>query len=219
MRTVNRTTDVVIAELRASRILPVVVIDDSAHAVELASALADGGVRSAEFTLRTPAALDGIRRVRDIDGFIPGAGTVLTTQQVDACADAGARFIVSPGFDIAVVERALERGLLPIPGVATATEIQAALRCELVAVKFFPAEHLGGIAALKTFSQPFPGLQFVPSGGIDAGNVESYLRHEFVLAAAGSWMVPRSAIARADFAAITQLTLLATQLSRRPAQS
>lgn len=194
------------------RIVPVVVIDDAAQAGGLAAALAAGGIRCAEITLRTPAGLAAIAAAAATPDFVVGAGTVLTADQVDRCADAGARFIVSPGFDEAVVDRARELGLAVLPGVATATEIQRALRAGLQAVKFFPADQLGGLPAIAAFSAPFPGLKFMPSGGVSATNALDYLGHPAVFAVGGSWMVPRAAVVAGDFATIEALSFDATVL-------
>lgn len=188
------------------RIVPVITIDDAARAVDLAHALAAGGIPCAEITLRTPAGLPAIAAIASVPDFTLGAGTVITVEQVDEVADAGATFIVSPGLDEAVVTRALERGLGVLPGVATATEIQAALRLGLDVVKFFPADRLGGLGTIAALAAPFPSLTFMPSGGVGAGNAAEYLNHPAIFGVSGSWMAPRDAIANREFETIERLS-------------
>jgi 2-dehydro-3-deoxyphosphogluconate aldolase/(4S)-4-hydroxy-2-oxoglutarate aldolase len=179
-------------------IVPVVVIDDADRAHDLALALRDGGVGCAEFTLRTPAGLAAIAATAGIEGFLAGAGTVLSVEQADAAIDAGATFAVTPGYDPAVADRLREGGVTVVPGVATPTEVQRARADGFTDVKIFPAGHLGGAGYLDALHGPFPDMRFVPSGGVSADNFGDYLRRSWVLAASGSWMVPRDAIARGD---------------------
>jgi len=188
--------------LRAVGIVPVVVLDDADRARDLALALRDGGVGCAEFTLRTPAGLAAIAATADIEGFLAGAGTVLTVEQADAAIDAGATFAVTPGYDPAIADRLRAGGVAVVPGVATPTEVQRALCDGFTDVKVFPAGHLGGAGYLDALHGPFPGMRFVPSGGVSPDSLGDYLRRPWVLAASGSWMVPREAIARGDFDAI-----------------
>ena len=202
----------VIGSLSAARIVPVIVIDDPAHAGELAAALVEGGIRAAEVTLRTPAGLDAMAAMAAHGDLIVGAGTVLTPEQVDACAAAGAQFIVSPGFDEDVVARAQEAGLGMLPGVATATEVQRALRSGLTELKLFPADRLGGIAMIDSLRGPFPDLRFMPSGGVGASNAVEYLAHPGVFAISGSWMATRAAIASGDFEGIRAASAAAMEL-------
>jgi 2-dehydro-3-deoxyphosphogluconate aldolase / (4S)-4-hydroxy-2-oxoglutarate aldolase len=194
-----------LASLASMRVIPVIVIEDGAAARPLADALAAGGLRCAEITLRTPAALDAITCFAGNGSLLVGAGTVLDPEQVSAAVDAGARFVVSPGFDAEVVRCCQRLGVPVLPGTATPSEIQQAWRAGLTAVKFFPAETLGGIAALSAIAAPFPGMTFVPTGGITAANVSAYLRHRAVLAVGGSWMAPRSLVAAGDWQRIGQL--------------
>lgn len=194
------------AALGANRIVPVVVIDDADAAPDLADALAAGGIGCAEITLRTPAGLAAIGAVAGRADFVVGAGTVLTVEQVDAAADAGARFLVSPGLDDAVIARAAERGIPIVPGVATATEIQRALGRGIRQLKLFPANLVGGLAAVRAFAGPFPDVRFLPSGGVSAGNAAEYLASPSVFAVSGSWMVPAAAIAAGDFEAVRALS-------------
>ncbi|NQX26143.1 bifunctional 4-hydroxy-2-oxoglutarate aldolase/2-dehydro-3-deoxy-phosphogluconate aldolase [Microbacteriaceae bacterium VKM Ac-2854] len=192
--------------LAASRIVPVVVIDDAAHARGIVDALSSGGIGSAEITLRTSAGLEALAAAAEHPTAVVGAGTVLSAEQVDRCVDAGAQFIVSPGLDVAVVERALEHGILPLPGIATASELQLALSLGLTAVKLFPVELLGGVRAVDALAAPFPDVEFFPSGGVSAANAGEYLRRSSVLAVGGSWMVPRDALARGDTDTVRRLS-------------
>jgi 2-dehydro-3-deoxyphosphogluconate aldolase / (4S)-4-hydroxy-2-oxoglutarate aldolase len=209
-------TEDVLGQLAAMRVIPVVVLDDSAAAAPLAEALSDAGLRCAEITLRTAAgeaAISIMARQRDL---LVGAGTVLDGDQAERVVEAGARFIVSPGFDEEVVRRCQELPVPVLPGTATATEIQQARRAGLRVVKFFPAETLGGVHALDALSAPFPDMRFIPTGGISPGNLPPYLARSFVLAVGGSWMVPRQLIADRDWA---QVTRLARDAARLAAQS
>jgi 2-dehydro-3-deoxyphosphogluconate aldolase / (4S)-4-hydroxy-2-oxoglutarate aldolase len=203
----------VLAQLATVRIVPVIVIDDVAAASPLADALVAGGMRCAEVTFRTPAALAAVSRFARNGGLLVGAGTVLDSGQVSAAVDAGARFVVSPGFDSEVVDRCQQLGVPVLPGTATPTEIQRAQRHGLRAAKFFPAETLGGITALAAISAPFPGMTFVPTGGITPANAPGYLRHPRVLAVGGSWMVPRTLIAARDWQQIGRLAAEAAELA------
>ncbi len=200
MTTVASEIPALIAEVG---IVPVVVLDDADRARDLAVALRDGGVGCAEFTLRTPAGLAAIAATADLDGFLAGAGTVLTVAQADAAIDAGARFAVTPGYDPAVADRLRAGGVAVVPGVATPTEVQRALGDGFADVKIFPAGHLGGAGYLDALHGPFPDMRFIPSGGVSPDSLGDYLRRPWVLAASGSWMVPRDAIARGDFDTIT----------------
>jgi 2-dehydro-3-deoxyphosphogluconate aldolase / (4S)-4-hydroxy-2-oxoglutarate aldolase len=202
----------VLERLERSRIVPVVVIDDAAKAPEVAAALAAGGIHCAEITLRTAAGIASLAAIAGTPDFVLGAGTVLTPEQVDQCVDAGAEFIVSPGFDDDVVARAQERGVLALPGIATATEIQRALRAGLTEVKFFPADRLGGLATIAALAAPFPGLRFMPSGGVSPTNAVEYLAHPAIFAIGGSWMVSRQAIAAGDFDTLRRLSTEAISL-------
>jgi 2-dehydro-3-deoxyphosphogluconate aldolase/(4S)-4-hydroxy-2-oxoglutarate aldolase len=202
-----------LTQLASLRIVPVIVIDDLAAARPLADALAAGGLRCAEVTLRTSAALEAIPRFAANPDLLVGAGTVLDPDQVSAAVDVGARFIVSPGFDAEVVQRCQQLGVPVLPGTATPTDIQQARRAGLTAVKFFPAETLGGVTALDAIAAPFPGITFVPTGGVTPKNVAAYLRHQAVLAVGGSWMTPRKLIAAGDWQQIGQLAAEAARLA------
>lgn len=195
-------------------IVPVVVIDDPAHAIPLANALSRGGIRCAEITLRTPAGLDAIRAIAadGPDGFVVGAGTVLTTDDADRAVAAGATFVVSPGLDQRVVERAGELGVEPVPGVASATEVQTAHRLGLRHVKLFPAHLVGGLQLIDALRGPFPEMSFLPSGGVGPHNAAEYIRHDGVFAISGSWVAPRGLIADRSFDEIELLCREAAEL-------
>ena len=191
--------------LAAHRIIPVIVIDDAGHAVDLAHALAEGGIPCAEVTLRTPAGLDAIRAMAAVPGFTVGAGTVVSPDQVDAVAAAGAAFVVSPGLDLEIVAACRAIGLGVLPGVATASEAMAALRAGIDVVKFFPADRLGGLGTIRALAAPLPQLGFVPSGGVTRESLAEYLADPAVPAVSGSWMAPRALINNRDFAEIRRL--------------
>jgi 2-dehydro-3-deoxyphosphogluconate aldolase/(4S)-4-hydroxy-2-oxoglutarate aldolase len=202
------------AALGRARLVPVVALDDAAHAGPLADALVAGGLPVAEVTFRTPAAGDAIRAMADRGDLLLGAGTVLTSAQVDQAVAAGASYVVSPGLSRAVVERCAEHGVLALPGTVTATEVQAALGLGLTAVKFFPAGTSGGATAIDALSAPFTGVRFVPTGGIGPANLAEYLGIDAVVAVGGSWMVPRDRIRCGDFEAVRRLTAEAVALVR-----
>jgi 2-dehydro-3-deoxyphosphogluconate aldolase/(4S)-4-hydroxy-2-oxoglutarate aldolase len=186
-------------------VIPVVVIDDPGRAADLAAALVDGDLPIAEVTLRTPGALASIATMARHPDLLVGAGTVLTPQQATAAAGAGARFAVCPGLSRPVVDRCRALGLPVLPGVATATEVLAALDDGLDAVKFFPAETSGGAPAVAALAAVFGGMRFVPTGGITAVNAVDYLRLPSVLAVGGSWMVPRALLRDGDFDQVREL--------------
>jgi 2-dehydro-3-deoxyphosphogluconate aldolase/(4S)-4-hydroxy-2-oxoglutarate aldolase len=204
----------VLDSLEAARLVPVIVIDDASRAGDLAGALVDGGIGAVEVTLRTPAGLDAMAAMAALGGLIVGAGTVISPEQVDASAASGATFIVSPGFDEEVVARARELGLGVLPGVATATEVQRALRAGLTQLKLFPADRLGGLAMIDSLLGPFPGIRFMPSGGVTAANAAEYLAHPGVFAISGSWMATRAQIAAGDFDAIRDASAAAMDIVR-----
>jgi len=209
----------VLEVIAASRLLPVVVIDDAEAALPLAAALKQGGLRCVEITFRTAAAAAALRAMAGDADLTVGAGTVLSREQVDLALDAGARYIVTPGFSPEVVRHCQHRSVPVFPGVATATEIQAAMSAGLGTVKFFPAEPLGGVTMLRALGAPFPMMRFIPTGGIGPGNLAAYLGHPAVLAVGGSWMVAPSLVRAGDFAAITELTAEAVRLAAARAGS
>jgi 2-dehydro-3-deoxyphosphogluconate aldolase/(4S)-4-hydroxy-2-oxoglutarate aldolase len=177
-------------EIARISVVPVIKLDDPKDAVPMALALKAGGVPVAEVTFRTSAAEESIRRIAsEVEGVLLGAGTVLTAEQAERAHKAGAKFIVSPGLDREVVEKSLELGMDVLPGCATPTEIMAALKLGLTAVKFFPASVYGGLQGIKALSAAFPGLKFVPTGGVGPKNLAEFLGFAPVLACGGSWMV------------------------------
>jgi 2-dehydro-3-deoxyphosphogluconate aldolase/(4S)-4-hydroxy-2-oxoglutarate aldolase len=178
-------------ELRRMRIVPVVVIRDPLQATSLAQALVEGGLPCVEITFRTPGAPEALRRIAgEVPGILVGAGTVLTVEQAAAAREAGARFIVSPGFSPRVVDYCQARDIPVYPGVCTPTEIEAALEKGLEVLKFFPAEPMGGARFLRAISAPFPELQFIPTGGIGLEQLPAYLALDQVVACGGSWLAP-----------------------------
>jgi 2-dehydro-3-deoxyphosphogluconate aldolase/(4S)-4-hydroxy-2-oxoglutarate aldolase len=203
----------VLEAITATRLLPVVVIDDARAAPPLAAALQRGGVHCAEITLRTAAAEAALRAMAQDPSMVVGAGTVLNAAQAARVIDAGARYIVTPGFSLEVVRHCQARSVPVFPGIATASELLAALDAGIETVKFFPAESLGGVSMLKALAAPFGMMRFIPTGGITAANLAGYLRHPAVLAVGGSWMVAARLIAAGDFAEITRLTTEAVSIA------
>ena len=195
-------------------VVPVVVLEDASDAVAVARALVDGGLPIVEVTLRTAAAPDAIRQIADnVPDAVIGAGTVLSAEQVDLAANAGAKFIVSPGLHDAVVERSRDLDLPVFPGVATASEAQKAWNMGLRTLKFFPAGQAGGVAMLKALGSVFRDVRFMPTGGVSAANLPDYLQLSSVIACGGSWLTPQKAIADGDFDAITKLATEARGIS------
>ncbi|HOF02804.1 MAG TPA: bifunctional 4-hydroxy-2-oxoglutarate aldolase/2-dehydro-3-deoxy-phosphogluconate aldolase [Atribacterota bacterium] len=188
-------------------IIPVVKIDQAQDAVPLGKALLSGDLPAAEITFRTAAAEDAIKALTDeLPELLVGAGTVLTIEQVQKAVAAGAKFIVSPGFNTKIVDYCLENNIAITPGVNSPTQIEMAIEKGLKAVKFFPAEASGGLPLLKALSGPFSEIKFIPTGGIDQNNLLSYLSHPQVLACGGSWMVKPELILSGNFEQITILT-------------
>lgn len=179
--------------MRTAPVIPVLVIEDAQDARPLAEALVAGGLRVLEVTLRTPAALDAIRRMNLVPGAIVGAGTVINEEQFEEAHAAGAEFVVSPGLTENVAQAASRLGVPFLPGVATAGEIMHGLDLGLAHFKFFPAETSGGIKALKALAAPFAQCRFCPTGGITAASAPDWLALDPVLCVGGSWIVPRGA--------------------------
>ena len=168
-----------------------------------------------EVTFRTEAAVEGIKKIHEkFPGMLIGAGTVLTKTQVDQAMEAGAQFIVSPGFDSEVVDYCISRNIPVIPGCMTPTEITMAVKAGLSVVKFFPAQPAGGITMLKALAAPYPKLKFMPTGGIDPQNLKDYLSFSKVIACGGSWMVKENLIKAGDFDKIYELTKNAVALAQ-----
>lgn len=187
-------------------IVPVVAIDDAADAPNLGRALIAGGLPCAEITFRTAAAADAIRAMSsEFPDMLVGAGTVLTVAQAEEAISAGSKFVVTPGFDEAVVDYCLAQGVPITPGVMTPTEINMALNKGIKLLKFFPAEAAGGIKALKAIGGPYGGVRFIPTGGIGVGNLVDYLQLPMVHACGGSWLVKKQLIASGEFEQITKL--------------
>ena len=196
----------VIQTLSRIGIVPVIAIDDASKAVPLAKALAAGGLNAAEITFRTPAGEEALRQIaREMPEMLVGAGTVLTREQVDRAADAGARFLVSPGFHSEVTEYALSKSLLMLPGTATPGEMEQAMALGLDIVKFFPAEQNGGVAKLKALAGPYPNLRWMPTGGINVKNMMDYLSFDRVPFCGGTWMVKKELIQQERWEEITAI--------------
>jgi 2-dehydro-3-deoxyphosphogluconate aldolase/(4S)-4-hydroxy-2-oxoglutarate aldolase len=201
------------AILDDERLLPIVVLDDATVALPLGAAVRAGGLSSVEITLRTPAALAAIRALARESDLVVGAGTVLTTAQAEEAVDAGASFIVAPGVSAKVVAWCRDAEVPVFPGVATATDIQAALELGIEVMKFFPADINGGVPAIKALSAPFRAVKFVPTGGVTPANLAAYLEQPSVLAVGGSWLVARSAIASQDWSGITAVVAAAVEIT------
>ena len=194
-------------------IVPVVVLNDVKNAVPLAQSLINGGLPCAEVTFRTEAAQQSIVEIsKNFPQMFVGAGTVLTTEQVDRAVDAGAKFIVSPGFNPKVVEYCIKKGYPVTPGIMTPTELEMALEFGLDVVKFFPAENAGGLKMIKAMAAPYTKMKFMPTGGINPQNVREYLQCDKILACGGSWMVKGDLINNGNFAEIEKLTKEASQI-------
>ena len=188
-------------------LVPVVQIEVSNDAIKLGKALLDGGLPCAEITFRTESAAEAIHSITaSLPEILLGAGTVLTISQAEQAVDAGAQFVVSPGFNRKVVDWCLERAVPVIPGVATPTEIEMALDSGLNILKFFPAQALGGVEMLKAIAAPYGSVKFIPTGGINAQNLAEYLKLPVVFACGGSWFVKSNLISAGDFSEITLLT-------------
>ncbi len=197
-------------------VVPLVVPSDPETAIRVARALLAGGLEVIEVVLRTDAAIECLAAVAEsLPEAMIGAGTVLSREHARKAADAGARFIVSPGLHEAVVDESLARGLPVFPGVATATEAQAAWNLGLRTMKFFPASLAGGPAMLKALSSVFRDVKFMPTGGISAGNLADYLALPSVLACGGSWLTPGSAIAQGNYQEVTNLAAEAVVIAKK----
>lgn len=201
----------VLKQLGMMGVVPVVVLEDKKDAVPLANAMAEGGVPCAEVTLRTAAGLDSIAEMAADGKVLVGAGSVRTLENCKDALSAGAKFIVSPGLSVKVVEHCLENDVAVLPGCVTPTEIMQAMELGLDTVKFFPASVYGGLSAMKALSGPFPTMHFVPTGGIGAANLAEYLAAPFIAAVGGSWLCAKADIAAGDFAKITRLCREARQ--------
>jgi 2-dehydro-3-deoxyphosphogluconate aldolase/(4S)-4-hydroxy-2-oxoglutarate aldolase len=203
----------VLQKIKEIGIVPVIVLEEEKDALPLAEALVRGGLPCAEVTFRTKAAEAAIRAISQAHpDMLVGAGTVLTTEQVDRAIDAGAKFIVSPGFNPRIVKYCQEKGVPITPGCSSPTDIEQALEHGLKVVKFFPAEQLGGLPMIKALAGPYVDVQFMPTGGINAGNIKEYLAYSRILACGGSWMVKGDLIKAGDFKKIELLVREAKQM-------
>lgn len=197
----------VLAKIQKIGIVPVVVLDDAKDAAPLAKALCDGGLPCAEVTFRTAAAEESIRIMSEqFPQMLVGAGTVLTTEQVDRAVAAGAKFIVSPGLNPKIVKYCIEKGVPITPGTSNPSDVEQAIELGLEVVKFFPAEAAGGLNMIKSMAAPYTTMKFMPTGGINAKNINSYLAFPKILACGGSWMVKGDLVAAGEFDKITELT-------------
>lgn len=203
----------ILEQIEKIGIVPVVVLEEAKDAEPLAKALCEGGLPCAEVTFRTDAAEESIRIMTEkFPEMLVGAGTVLTTEQVNRAVEAGAKFIVSPGINPNVVRYCIQRGIPVTPGTANPSNIETALELGLDVVKFFPAEPLGGLKMIKAMAAPYVGVKFMPTGGINATNVREYLAYDRILACGGSWMVKDGLIKAGDFVKITELTREAAEM-------
>jgi 2-dehydro-3-deoxyphosphogluconate aldolase/(4S)-4-hydroxy-2-oxoglutarate aldolase len=197
-------------------VIPVVEIDSAERAAPLAEALLAGSLPIAEITLRTEAALESIRVIaREVPDVILGAGTVVTREQAEAARDAGAQFLVSPGMAEEVVVWAQENHIPILPGAVTPTEMIRAIHLGLKFLKFFPAEAVGGLKAIKALSDPFPGLRFIPTGGVKLENLAAYIQMEKIHAVGGSWMAKRQMVAEGKFDEITRMAKEASDMVKQ----
>lgn len=208
----DRMTAIVDDILRQAPVVPVLAVADIDDAVPLAEALVTAGLPVLEITLRTPVALDVIRRMREVPGAIVGAGTVLTSEDLAAVQAAGAAFAISPGATDALYAAARGADIPLLPGITTASELMRGLEHGYRRFKFFPAESSGGIAALKGFAGPFAQVKFCPTGGIDAAKAPAYFALPNVITVGGSWMVPNDALAAKDWTRIGELAKAAAAL-------
>ena len=195
-------------------VVPVVVLEDAKDAAPLAKALVEGGLPCAEVTFRTDAAEESIKiMASEYPDMFVGAGTVLTIDQVDRAVAAGAKFIVSPGFDPEIVDYCLSKDIPVFPGCITPSEVAQAVKRGLKVVKFFPAEQFGGVATIKAMAAPYVGLKFMPTGGVNAKNLENYLSCDKIVACGGSWMVKGDLVKAGKFDEIKALTEEAVKLA------
>jgi 2-dehydro-3-deoxyphosphogluconate aldolase/(4S)-4-hydroxy-2-oxoglutarate aldolase len=208
-------TEKLLALLNGQPVIPVLKIEDAENAVPLARALARGGLKVIEITMRTTTAIESIRRaVAEVPEAVVGAGTILTAKQFDEAAAAGSKFIVSPGATREVFDAARNSAVPLLPGAITPSEMMAALEEGLDFVKFFPAEQAGGAAFLKSLASPFAGLRFCPTGGVTAKNATDYLALPNVICVGGSWVAPDDAVKAGDWARIETLAREAAGLAK-----
>ncbi|MCA0903973.1 bifunctional 4-hydroxy-2-oxoglutarate aldolase/2-dehydro-3-deoxy-phosphogluconate aldolase [Qipengyuania aquimaris] len=197
--------------MKTAPVIPVIVVDEVEHAVPLARALVAGGLRVLEVTLRTPAALDAIAAMKQVDGAVVGAGTVTNQQDLANAIQAGSEFIVSPGLTETLGKAAIREGIPFLPGIANAGDIMRGLDLGLTHFKFFPAMAAGGLPALKALAAPFGQCRFCPTGGISEANASEWLAFDPVLCVGGSWVAPRGPV---DEAAVEDMARKACELRR-----
>ena len=203
----------IMVQIEKTGVIPVVVINDVEDAEPLAQALCEGGLPCAEVTFRTAAAEESIRKMTDIyPDMLIGAGTVLTTEQVDRAVAAGAKFIVSPGFDPEVVDYCILKQIPVFPGCITPSEVAQAVKRGLKVVKFFPAVQFGGVSTIQALTAPYVGRKFMPTGGVNAKNLADYLQCKSIIACGGSWMVKSDLIKAGEFEKIKDMTKEAVSL-------
>lgn len=196
-------------------VVPVVVLNDAKDALPLADALCEGGLACAEVTFRTEAAEESIRLMAEAHPeMLVGAGTVLTIEQVDRAVAAGAKFIVSPGFDSEIVDYCLEKEIPVFPGCVTPSELAQAVKRGMKVVKFFPAEQFGGVATIKAMAAPYTMVRFMPTGGISTKNLKDYLTCDKIICCGGSWMVKGDMIKAGEFDKIREMTKEAADLAK-----
>ena len=205
----------VMERLAASIVVPVVVLDKVEDAIPTAKAMAAGGIDTMEITFRTACAPACIKAVAEnCPDVLVGAGTIVNVEQAKLAVEMGAKFIVSPGFSDEVVGWCVENGIAVAPGCVTPTEIMGALKHGLTMVKFFPANVYGGLNAMKNLSAPFVGLKFLPTGGVNTGNIKEYIDAPFIHAVGGSWVCPKADIAAHNWEKITNLCLEARKAAK-----
>lgn len=202
-------------KLAEMNVVPVVVLNDAKDALPLAKALMDGGLPCAEVTFRTDAAEESIKKITaEYPQMLVGAGTVLTIEQVDRAVNAGAKFIVSPGFDSEIVDYCLSKNIPVFPGCTTASEVAWAVKRGLRTIKFFPAEQCGGVATIKALASAYTMVKFMPTGGIGPKNLRDYLSCDKIACCGGSWMVKSNLIDAGEFDKIAELTKEAVALAK-----
>lgn len=207
------TQNELLAQVAEKKIVPVVKLDRVEDAKPLCEALCAGGLPVAEITFRTDAAEESIRTaVREFPEMMVGAGTVVNVEQAKRALDAGAKFLVSPGFSAKVTEFAIDNDVLVFPGTCTPTEVMLAMEYGLKVVKFFPAKQYGGLDTIKALAAPFPSMKFMPTGGVNAGNIQEFLAFDKIIACGGSWMVKDSFVKEGNFEEIRKLTAEAVSL-------
>ena len=205
----------ILQQFENMRVVPVVAIEDANDADRLAEALIEGGLPCAEITFRTAAAVDAMKKMAQRDDILVGAGTVLKVDQVKAAVDAGARFMVSPGFNPKVVSYCVEHRIPMTPGICTPSDIESALDFGLEVLKYFPAEAFGGLPTLKAMSGPYPTVKFIPTGGISPKNLAEYLGFPKVLACGGTWVAKTALISKGKFEDILNNAREAVEIVRR----